>query len=82
MENFMSEKDAAVALVSHSTGLGPRNGGFATKLIEALEKADLMNRRRLLKGFPEFEHPLHILTMQGADVLKAMIDSGVFDPKS
>lgn len=82
MENFMSEKDAAVALVSQETGRGPRNGGFVTQLIECFHRADLMNRRRLMRAFPEFEVPFRVMTEQGAEVLESMIDSGAFDSKS
>ena len=77
--NFMTDREAAEALLSHSTGKGPVNGGFATKLFEAFEKADVTNTARLLKGFPEREDPLTMLTMWGSDVLEKKIAEGHFD---
>lgn len=75
---FMTPKEAAVALVSHYTGRGPVNGSFATKLIEAFEKADPVNTLRLLNGFPEFTAPLRFLNTQGVEELEKKVEAGFF----
>lgn len=82
MDNgFMTPKEAAIALVSHETGKGPVNGGFATSLLVAFSKADRSNTARMLMGFPEFAEPLEIATTLGVDALEAKITEGYFDQK-
>jgi hypothetical protein len=78
---FMTPKEAAVALVSHETDRGPRNGSFATALLNAFQCADRDNTARLLHSFPEFTAPLKFATQQGIDVLEAKIAEGYFDQK-
>lgn len=78
-QGFMSPKEAATALVSHHAHRGPHNGGFATALIEAFSKADLMNHARLLVGFPEFTEPRKMFLNHGVDELEQMIENGHFD---
>lgn len=78
-QGFMTTKEAAIALLSHTTGQGPVNGSFATKLIEAFSVADIQNTGRLLKGFPEFDEPLRVIQYEGSDFLEQGITSGRFD---
>lgn len=80
-QGFMTQREAAVALVSHYTHKGPENGSFATKLIEAFEKADRSNTARLLIGFPEFSVPLKLVTTQGIEGLEVKLKEGYFDVK-
>lgn len=81
VNGFMTPKEAAIALVSHETGKGPVNGGFATSLLVAFGKADRVNTFRLLVGFPEFTAPIRFATEQGVDALEAKIAEGYFDEK-
>lgn len=76
---FMTPKEAAVALVSHETGRGPRNGSFATALLNAFQCADRDNTTRLLTVYPEFIAPVKIATTQGIAVLEKKIEEGYFD---
>lgn len=76
---FMTPKEAAIALIAHETGRGPVNGGFATSLLNAFQRADTANTFRLLKGFPEFTTPLSLALEQGIDVLEAKVAEGYFD---
>lgn len=78
---FMTPKEAAIALVSHETGKGPVNGGFATALLHAFSKADRSNTFRLLNSFPEFTAPIRFATEQGVDALELKIAEGYFDEK-
>lgn len=76
---FMTPKEAAVALVSHETGRGPRNGSFATALLNAFQCADRDNTTRLLTVYPEFIAPIKFATTQGIAVLEKKIEEGYFD---
>lgn len=78
---FMTPKEAAVALVSHETGRGPRNGSYATALLTAFQCADRDNTTRLLTVYPEFIAPIKIATTEGVDALEKKIDAGYFDQK-
>lgn len=79
---FMTPKEAAVALVSHETGRGPRNGSFATALLNAFQCADRDNTTRLLTIYPEFIVPIKIATTQGiAEVEKLLAEDKFFDQK-
>jgi hypothetical protein len=77
----MTPKEAAIALVSHETGKGPRNGSFATSLLNAFQCADRDNTTKLLTVYPEFIAPIKIATTQGVDVLEKKIAEGYFDQK-
>lgn len=51
----------------HPQGYPP--GDFHFRLIQALEKADFMNKEKLLSAFPEFRYPVDILQEEGRDKL-------------
>lgn len=76
---FMTPKEAAIALISHETGRGPVNGGFATALLTAFQKADRMNTARLLTVYPEFTAAIRWAQTQGVDVLEEKVNAGYFD---
>ena len=48
---------------------GWQGGSFTTALITALEKADTMNRSKLLSAFPEYRAPVSVLMTRGVDAL-------------
>jgi hypothetical protein len=77
----MTPKEAAVALVSHETGRGPRNGSFATALLNAFQCADSDNTTKLLTVYPEFIAPIKFARTQGIEALEEKIAEGYFDPK-
>ena len=55
----------------HSEGWTP--GGFTKALITALERADALNRNKLLAAFPEFKPAITVATLNGLDVLADQI---------
>lgn len=77
--SFMTSTEAAESLLGYYRlpgGVTP--GGFATLLITCFEKADPMNKARLLVAFPEFTDPLHTLEYFGGEMLSKQVLEGAF----
>lgn len=75
---FMTPKEAAVALVSHETGRGPRNGSFATALLNAFQCADKENTSKLLTVYPEFIAPIRIAKTEGIEKVEKLLEEDKF----
>lgn len=51
----------------HAEGWTP--GGFTNALLAAFERADMLNRSKLLAAFPEFKPALTVAALTGLDDL-------------
>lgn len=58
-------------LAGHADGWQP--GSFSESLIAALRRADLNNREKLLKAFPEYRRPLAVMEVVGASALADLL---------
>lgn len=55
----------------HADGWQP--GSFSESLIATLSRADLNNKEKLLKAFPEYRRPMAVMEVEGASALSALL---------